>query len=155
MIMRIWKYLFGLITALTLLSCELPEEEPKKQYPAMESIEDTLWYSTDIKNQIYYDINYAETTGTMIGYNSSKREEVVSSRTFTYTFTPATKDIDALVHLSFEDGAIYDGILVPKGNFKVDNKDVYWIQLYEVDDTGHIIYDDNGKMKSSILMWRE
>ena len=79
--MRIWKYLFGLITALTLLSCELPEEEPKKQYPAMESIEDTLWYSTDVKNQIYYDINYAETTGTMIGYNSSKREEVVSSRT--------------------------------------------------------------------------
>ena len=32
---------------------------------------------------------------------------------------------------------------------------VYWIQLYEIDSKGNIIYDENGKVKSSILMWKE
>ena len=43
----------------------------------------------------------------------------------------------------------------PKGNFQVNNKDVYWIQLYEVDDEGYILYDEKGNIKSSILMWKE
>lgn len=86
-------------------------------------------------------------------YSNSLRDELISSRNFTYTFTPATSQIDALVNLTFEDGERYGGILIPKGNFQVNDEDVYWIQLYEVDEKGEIIYDENGKIKSSILMW--
>ena len=153
--MKLLKYLICFVASTMLLSCEKPEESPSKTYPALESISNTLWYSVDTKNQIYYDITYGETTGEMVGYSNSLREDEISRCNFAYTFTPATDEVDALVNLTFEDGVRYGGILIPKGNFQVNNEDVYWIQLYEVDDKGNIIYDDNGKIKSSILMWRE
>ena len=153
--MRILKYLTSAVFAITLLACEGPEQPPKKQYPILEDIVGTLWYSVDTKNQIYYDINYAETTGTMVGYNGSQREEIVSNRNFTYSFVPANNDTDAIVSIAFEDGQLYSGILIPKGHFQINSDEVYWIQLYEVNDKGFVIYDDNGKIKSSILMWKE
>jgi hypothetical protein len=153
--MKLFKYLIGAMLAVTFVSCEIPEQETPTKYPALEAIANTTWYSVDTKNQIYYDITYSETTGEMVGYSNSLREEEISRRGFDYTFTPATDTVDGIVNVEFEDGALYCGMLVPKGNFQVNNKDVYWIQLYEVDDKGYIIYDDNGQIKSSILMWME
>ena len=124
--MKLLKYLISIAAIVALNSCNIPEEEERPEYPTLDTIANTLWYSVDTKNQIYYDIHYAETT-----------------------------EIDALVNVVFEDGQRYGGILVPKGNFQVNNEDVYWIQLYEVDDKGYIIYDEAGKIKSSILMWKE
>ena len=153
--MKLSHYFIALMAILTLSACEHPEQVTTEKYPPLESIANTLWYSVDTKNQIYYDITYNETTGTMVGYKNSLREEIVSERSFTYTFTPETELHDALVMLTFDDGQRYGGILVPKGNFQVNDIDVYWIQLYEVDDKGDIIYDENGNIKSTILMWRE
>ena len=151
--MKLLKYLICFVASTMLLSCEKPEESPSKTYPALESISNTLWYSVDTKNQIYYDITYGEDDrGEMKGYADQGRTELVVDRPFSYTFTPETTEIDALVNVVFEDGQRYGGILVPKGNFQVNNEDVYWIQLY---DKGYIIYDEEGKIKSSILMWKE
>ena len=153
--MKLLNYLMGAVMAMVMIGCEHPEQESTSKYPPLESIVDTRWYSVDTKNQIYYDIDYATTTGTMVGYNNSLREEEISRREFQYTFTPATERVDALVNVTFDDGATYGGMVVPKGQFQVNDKDVYWIQLYEVDEKGYIIYDEHGKIKSSILMWRE
>lgn len=151
--MKLFKYLMGIVAIATLSSCEMPEQETPTTYPALETIANTKWYSVDTKNQIYYDITYAETTGEMVGYSNSLRDEEISRRGFNYTFTPATEVADGIVSLSFDDGQLYGGMLIPKGQFQVNNEDVYWIQLYEIDDKGYIIYDENGKIKSSILMW--
>ena len=153
--MKLFRYLIGIMAVATLMGCEFPEEEKKKEYPELSNIVDTLWYSYDQKNYIYYDIEYAETTGTMKGYKDQERTEEVSSRAFSYTFTPATEQYDAIVELAFDDGQRYGGILIPKGNFQINNQDVYFIQLYEINDKGNIIYDDNGDIKSTILMWKE
>ena len=153
--MKLLKYLISVFVFATLTSCEKPMDDPKTEYPPLETITNTLWFSVDTKNQIYYDITYAETTGEMIGYSNSLREDEISRRGFTYTFTPETNEIDALVNVTFDDGQLYGGIVIPKGNFQVNNTDVYWIQLYEIDNKGNIIYDDNGKIKSSILMWKD
>lgn len=153
--MKLFNYFIGLMLTLVLVSCNEPEEEHRVEYPTLDSITDTLWYSVDTKNQIYYDITYNETTGEMVGYKNSLREEEVSRRAFSYTFTPATDQIEAIVRVNFEDGICYGGMLIPKGIFKVSDKDVYIIQLYEVDEKGEVIYIEEGKIKSSILMWRE
>lgn len=153
--MKLSHYLIALMAIVTLTACEKPEQISTEKYPPLESITNTLWYSVDTKNQIYYDITYNETTGTMVGYNNSLREEQVSERSFSYTFTPATELYEAVVTLTFDDGQRYGGMVVPKGNFQVNDVDVYWIQLYEVDDKGYIIYDETGNIKSSILMWKE
>ena len=153
--MKLFRYLIGIMAVATLVGCEFPEEEKKKEYPELSNIVDTLWYSYDQKNYIYYDIEYAETTGTMKGYKDQERTEEVSNRAFSYTFTPATEQYDAIVELTFDDGQRYGGILIPKGNFQISNKDVYMIQLYEINDKGSIIYDDKGNIKSTILMWKE
>ena len=50
---------------------------------------------------------------------------------------------------------MYGGILIPKGNVQVNHKEVYMIQLYEVDADHNILYDPNGNVKSTILMWKE
>ena len=153
--MKLFRYLIGIMAVATLVGCEFPEEEKKKKYPELSNIVDTLWYSYDQKNYIYYDIEYAETTGTMKGYKDQERTEELSNRAFSYTFTPATEQYDAIVELTFDDGQRYGGILIPKGNFQISNKDVYMIQLYEINDKGSIIYDDKGNIKSTILMWKE
>ena len=153
--MKLFRYLIGIMAVATLVGCEFPEEEKKKEYPELSNIVDTLWYSYDQKNYIYYDIEYAETTGTMKGYKDQERTEELSNRAFSYTFTPATEQYDAIVELTFDDGQRYGGILIPKGNFQISNKDVYMIQLYEINDKGYIIYDDKGNIKSTILMWKE
>ena len=92
---------------------------------------------------------------TMKGYKDQERTEELSNRAFSYTFTPATEQYDAIVELSFDDGQRYGGMLIPKGNLQISNKDVYMIQLYEINDKGAIIYDENGDIKSTILMWKE
>ncbi len=153
--MKLFNYLMALMLVATISSCEHPEQISNEKYPPLESIENTMWFSVDTKNQIYYDITYGTTTGEMVGYSNSLRDEEVSRRSFTYTFTPPTEIVDGIVNVEFEDGTLYGGMVVPKGQFQVNNKDVYWIQLYEVDDNGYIIYDDNNNIKSSILMWKE
>ncbi|MBO5901761.1 MAG: hypothetical protein J6Q36_05035 [Alistipes sp.] len=153
--MKLFKYLIGIMAVATLVGCEIPEEESKTEYPELTNIVDTLWYSYDQKNFIYYDIEYNEATGTMKGYKDQERTEELSNRAFSYTFTPATEQYDAIVELSFDDGQRYGGMLIPKGNLQISNKDVYMIQLYEINDKGAIIYDENGDIKSTILMWKE
>ena len=152
--MKLFRYLIGIMAVATLVGCEFPEEE-KKEFPELRSIVDTLWYSYDQKNAIYYDIEYAETSGTMKGYKDQERTEELSNRSFSYSFTPATELYDAVVRVSFDDGQHYGGILIPKGHFQVSDKDVYFIQLYETDAEGNIIYNMLGEIKSTILRWRE
>lgn len=142
------------IVALLLLSCNKPEFEIK-EYPKLESLENTLWYSYNKLDNIYYDIMYEEESGWMKGYSEPQRENVISDESFTYTFTPATDNTDGIINLTFEDGRRYGGILIPKGNVQIDYEHVYMIQLYGVDESGEIIYDHMGNVASSIIMWME
>lgn len=153
--MRILKYLTLLLTLVCLNSCDIYDEPVKSKFPSLDNIEDTLWNSYNLNSNIYYDINYFKDSGTMIGYDSKERVNKVEERAFTYTFTPATEYNDAIVLLNFENDIYYGGMLIPKGYIQVDDKDVYIIQLYQVDKNGYVLYDDNGKVVSSIMMWKE
>ena len=148
--------MLSVVLLVTFTACE-PEEAEKKSYPELTSIDDTMWYSYDQKKNIYYDIYYdGDAEGRMLGYDTSERENEIVNRPFTYTFAPATEAYDAIVDVTFEDGLRYGGILIPKGNLQINNQDVYWIQLYELTADGkEIAYDENGNIKSTILMWKE
>ena len=65
------------------------------------------------------------------------------------------KDIDAIVRVDFEDGQHYGGLLIPKGQIQKNLQDVYFIQLYETDAEGEVIYNVDGSMKSTLQMWME
>jgi hypothetical protein len=95
----------------------------------------------------------------MVGYSDVDRKNEVSRANFSYTFTPATVvdgfSIDAIVHISFDDGRYYGGMLIPKGELQINNEDVFIIQLYETNDRWEVIYDMSGNMKSTIMMWKE
>lgn len=153
--MRILKYLTLLLTLVCLNSCDIYDEPVKSKFPSLDNIEDTLWNSYNPNSNIYYDINYFKDSGTMIGYDSKERVNKVEERAFTYTFAPATEINDAIVLLDFGEELYYGGMLIPKGYIQVDDKDVYIIQLYQVDKNGYVLYDDNGKIVSSIMMWKE
>lgn len=155
MFMRLFKFLSLLFTIIGLYSCDLYEDPVKSTFPSLDNIENTLWYNYNPNSNIYYDINYYKDNGTMIGYDSKERVNRVEERTFTYTFTPATEYNDAIVLLNFENDIYYGGMLIPKGYIQVDDKDVFIIQLYQVDKNGYVLYDDNGKVLSSIMMWKE
>ena len=51
--MKIVKYLLGAVMALTFMGCE-PFEDDTKSYPELESLANTLWYSYDHVDKIYY-----------------------------------------------------------------------------------------------------
>ena len=153
--MKIMKYLLGAVMALAIVGCE-PFEDKPKNYPVIESLDNTLWWSYNQADNIFYDITYGENNeGVMLGYSEQERVNEVVNRPFSYTFTPETERLDAIVMVDFEDGQHYGGIVIPKGNFQISQIDVYFIQLYEVDAEGNIIYDADGNIKSTIQMWKE
>ena len=153
--MNILKYLLSAVVAITVVGCE-PYTEEKKEYPELESLANTLWWSYDDTNAIFYDITYGEDgEGVMLGYSDQERKEEVVNRPFTYTFTPATDEINAIVRVDFADGQHYGGALMPKGYIQVNYVDVYFIQLYEVYENGEVIKDAEGNFTSVIQMWKE
>ena len=153
--MKIMRYLLGAVMALSIVGCE-PIEDETKSYPELESLVGTLWFSYDETNKIFYDITYSEDDrGEMKGYADQERTELVVDRPFSYTFTPATDDINAIVRVDFEDGQHYGGLLIPKGHIQINLQDVYIIQLYEVYENGEVIYNVDGTMKSTLQMWYE
>lgn len=153
--MRLLNILMGAVAVLVFAACE-PIELQNKEYPELTSLDNTLWYSYDSKNQIFYDIYYNEgNKGVMLGYREQERVNEVVNRPFSYTFTPATADINAIVRVNFEDGQYYGGLLIPKGYYQINLQDVYIIQLYEVYENGEVIYNVDGTMKSTLQMWME
>ena len=153
--MKIMRYLLGAVMALSIVGCE-PIEDETKSYPELESLVGTLWFSYDETNKIFYDITYGEDDrGEMKGYADQERTELVVDRSFSYTFSPATDDINAIVRVDFEDGQHYGGALMPKGYIQVNYIDVYFIQLYEVYENGEVIKDAEGNFTSVIQMWKE
>ena len=153
--MRLLNILMGAVAVLVFAACE-PIELQDKEYPELTSLDNTLWYSYDSKNQIFYDIYYNENgNGVMLGYSEQERVNEVVNRPFIYTFTPATADINAIVRVNFEDGQYYGGLLIPKGYYQINLQDVYIIQLYEVYENGEVIYNVDGTMKSTLQMWME
>lgn len=151
--MKIMRYLLAAVVALTLIGCERPNTN--KDYPELESLVGTLWWSYDGLEQIFYDITYGEEgRGEMKGYSDQERTNLVVDRPFSYTFTPATEKVNAVVMVNFDDGVRYGGAVLPKGYIQVNLVDVYFIQLYEVDELGNTIKVD-GEFKSIIQMWRE
>lgn len=143
------------VMALTIVSCE-PVTEEVKVFPEITSLDNTLWYSYDKKENIFYDIIYnAGNKGVMLGYSEQGRHNEVVNRPFDYTFTPATKDIGAIVRVDFEDGQHYGGRLIPKGQIQINLQDVYFIQLFETDAEGEVIYNIDGNIKSTLEMWME
>ena len=153
--MKIMRYLLGAVMALLIVGCE-PIEDETKSYPELESLVGTLWFSYDETNKIFYDITYGEDDrGEMKGYADQERTELVVDRPFSYTFTPATDDVNAIVRVDFEDGQHYGGALMPKGYIQVNYIDVYFIQLYEVYENGEVIKDAEGNFTSVIQMWKE
>ena len=153
--MRLLKILMAAAVLLISIGCQKIEDTPKV-YPVLKSLDDTMWYSYDQKNDIYYDIYYnADNKGVMLGYSEQERLNEVVNRPFSYTFTPATENIDAIVRVDFKDGLHYGGLLIPKGYFQINLQDVYIIQLYEVYENGEVIYNVDGTMKSTLRMWYE
>lgn len=153
--MKLFNRLFAAMAMLLMVACETPYED-SNVYPTLDSLDQTMWWSYDQKEQIYYDIWYdGEGRGRMLGYDSDERVNQIVNRPFSYTFTPATDLLDGVVRLNFDDGIYYGGILIPKGQFYINNVAVYIIQLYEVDAEGEIIYDMEGNMKSTLQMWKE
>lgn len=154
--MRIINAIIALAAMLALTACEMPEEAEKKVYPELTTLDGTMWYSYDQKSNTFYDIWYdGEGRGRMLGYDTAERENETVNRPFSYEFTPATEQLDAIVRVHFDDGQYYGGILIPKGNFQISQKDVYFIQLYETNDKYEVIYVEMGKFKSTIQMWKE
>lgn len=156
--MRSLKYLLSLFLLLSLTACEKFKAPAKQEYPEISSLENSVWHYYDTKNPMFCDIEYgAEERGKMVTYNNEEHTEVLSMREFSYTFIPATEKVNGIVEVSFDDGLEYGGMLIHKGFAEplINGSYVYWIQLYEIDSKGNIIYDENGKVKSSILMWKE
>ena len=154
--MKSAKYLLLATMAFALCACEPYTPDQQKEFPILTSLADTLWYSYDRTNNIFYDITYATNSqGVMLGYSEEERVNEVVNRPFTYTFTPATAEVDAIVRVDFEDGQHYGGMLIPKGHLQINLQDVYIIQLYETDAQGNVIYNVDGTMKSTLQMWME
>lgn len=151
--MKVLNYLMAATMLLFVTACE--EETKTPTYPIMESVENTLWWSTEanaLGQNIFYDLEFNIDNGRLTAFDTPERENAISTREFSYTFID---EVDALI-LEFADGERYDGYLVQKGHLQINGKDVYAIQLFGVDSDGNIIFEPDGKTpEHTMLFWRE
>ena len=164
--MKAVKYLIGLMMLTSIVACDDLLEDTN-YYEELENLYNTTWYRNITTDKVYfYDIAFSDSAvadkegwydGNMICYDSEKRENRIDElcQKFTYNYTPATNGNRAIVKTAFEDGKYYDGFLIPKGHLKINNLDVFVIQLYSVDAEGNPIMDDKGEYESAIMMWKE
>ncbi len=149
------NYLIGAAMMLSAVACEPGEETKQESFPELDSLEDTLWWSTttDLSGKtLFFDLTFNDSDdGTLATFDSAERTNRIDYKLFDYSFN-ATNDT---IHVVFDDGSIYDGYLIQKGHFQVNEINVYAIQLLEVDANGQIIVDDYGKPASSMIFWRE
>lgn len=164
--MNILKYLFGAVALVAMVGCA-PEEEVN-DYPNITDLTNSVWESRteDKSGNIYYHVmNFAaEGKGSLTNYDTDNLQLPLSTHTFTYTFPLNERwgitlrfDEETSESISQDDlaGKRYDGYLIQKGNIKVDFKDVYVIQLFEVDNDGNQILNDKGEPVSTMTFWKE
>lgn len=152
---RFFKFLMGAMALITIAGC-VPEDEVE-DYPIINDLSNTVWENTtEDKSSGYFYRHFmefrADDTGTLKGYKADDLNTPLSEVGFTYEYP--LNDRYGL-SIRFEDGGRYDGYLVQKGNLQVDYKDVYVIQLFEVDENGQTIFDENGNPASTMLFWKE
>ncbi|MBP3547374.1 MAG: hypothetical protein J6J64_01690 [Alistipes sp.] len=152
--MNLIKYLLAAVTVVVSIGCA-PEVEIKT-YPPIEELANTVWVNrTQDESGKFYNNTMAfmdDGTGTITAYAATDLNTPLSSVNFTYTFP--LNDNDGL-RVIFEDGARYDGYVIQKGNVQIDFKDVYLIQLFEVDESGEVILDEFNNPASTLLFWKE
>lgn len=159
------KYLICTAIILGLTAC-MDFENETKDLNELDEIKNTVWYSYDVAQSVYYDIEYSDIAdsensdwfeGKMLAYDSYERVNIIEDlcRDFTYNFTKATADTRAIVKTRFSDGKFYDGFVIPKGFMQISSKDVYIIQLYEVDEKGNLILTEEENYQSTLMMWKE
>ena len=153
--------------ALGLIACEEFANDTTV-LERLDNLQNTLWYSFDTIDKIYYNIEYSNIEdsqnnewyqGVMKGYSDAERTTLVEDLTenFIYTFIPAQLDkrLEAVVRVKFESGKIYGGEVIPKGALQISSKDVYIIQLYETDEKWNPIVTEENTFQSTIMMWKE
>ena len=160
--MKMVKYLICTAMLLGAMACVDFDQNEQKLYNLVD-INNTEWHNEDILNKVYYSIEYSAVessegwyNGEMRGYDNFERTNKIDTltRNFIYNFTPATSERRAIVKTKFNDGSYYDGYVIPKGSLQMGSKDVYVIQLFEVDTEGEILME-NGNYKSTLMMWKE
>lgn len=160
--MTILKYLLCAVALIGVVGCA-PEQETA-DFPEITDLANTVWESRteDASGNIYFNtLSFdADGVGSFASYDTDNLNLPLESITFTYSYplnerwgltlsfaTTTTED-----RLS---GRRYDGYVVQKGSVKIDFKDVYVIQLFEVDAKGEMILDDKGQPVSTMAFWRE
>lgn len=160
--MNVLKYLLGAVALLATAGCA-PEEE-KKEYPAITNLENTVWESRSEDNSGNIYLNTlrfdADGAGSLTSYDTDHPDIPLESYMFTYRYPlnerwGLTLTFDDSTEESSMAGRRYDGYVVQKGAVQIDFKDVYVIQLFEVDNEGNTIRDDNGEPVSAMAFWKE
>ncbi len=152
--MNVIKYLIASLAIVAAIGCA-PEDE-EKDFPVITDLSGTVWENRtqDTSGKLYQNfIAFNEdNTGVITAYVANELDTPLNSVNFTYTY-PLNERYGLTVR--FEDGKRFDGYVVQKGNLQIDFKDVYVIQLFEVDDNGQTILDEWNQPVSTMLFWKE
>lgn len=154
------KLLKSMMVAMTLLlgvSCNWFDEG--ETFPPITSLDHTDWYwvgelpqeeGDTEKRYIYYTLSFlGDSQGRLVSSDAKEDGNILKESLFTYSF------INPGLSVEFYDGGRYQGYVVPKGEIKVDYKDVYLIQLFGVDEDGMPILNERGEYADTMLFWRE
>lgn len=160
--MKLVKHLLVAVALIAATGCA-PEEE-KKDYPAITNLENSVWENRteDKSGNVYFNtLSFdAEGRGSFTSYDTDHLNLPLESYTFTYSYPlnerwGLTLTFDESTEESRMAGRRYDGYVVQKGSIQVDFKDVYVMQLFEVDDKGEIILNDKNEPVSAMTFWKE
>lgn len=147
--MRLIKSLIVIMMLGIAASCKLVESPTI--YPVPESVADTDWSYSQIKEQqsLFYTLHFNETdTGSIVCYDAKSDGNLIKEEALTYSYKrPA-------ISITFAERGRYDGYITEKGEILVNGTAAHIMQLYKVDNEGNPLYDAYGNFVEMLMFWQ-
>lgn len=148
--MNVFTAVAGAVLLLANTACDPHSDVEKETIP--DSIAYTDWYSQGIdenKQTIYYTLSIENQMATLTAKDAAEGGQILSQKPLEVSYTKPN------VRLKFFDGGRFAGYIIDKQYTTIDGVNVYVMQLFEVDDKGEIILNDEGKPASTMIFWKE
>lgn len=147
---KVFTAVAGAALLLANTACNPHRDTEKDTIP--DSIAYTDWYSqgVDEKEQtIYYTLSIENQMATLTAKDASENGNILSQKPLEVSYTKPN------VRLTFFDGGRFSGYIIDKPYTTIDGVHVYVMQLFEVDEKGEVILNDEGKPASTMIFWKE
>ncbi len=139
----------ALLATLFAASCHPHKDNIPETMP--DSLNYTEWYSVgqDGEQKLYYFLNIQPSMSTLTTKDAPEGK-ILKQQPLEVTYNKPNVKM-----YFFDGGGRFAGYIIDKQHMMIDGRNVYVMQLFEVDEDGKVLLDEKGEPLSTMIFWKE